>query len=206
MGWPTFVQRHDRLDHAAVNAHLSRLEAEARDALRRERFAEDQMRVVRTADMRYFGQAWEVRVDLPHGDMDPTTAAETAKRFHDAHERRFGYSYRDVRESGVGRHVVEWVNLRVTGVGPIRRPRFPSRPRGDGRSERALTGRRPVRFDGARTECAVYEREQLQPGDAIVGPAIVEEYGSTTVVFPGLRADVDRFGNLLLTRAQGTGA
>jgi N-methylhydantoinase A len=199
----TFVQRHDRLDHAAVNAHLVRLEGLAREALRRERFAEDQMRFVRTADMRYFGQAWEVRVDLPPGAMDATSAAETVKRFHDAHEKRFGYSYREVREPGVGRHVVEWVNLRVTGVGPIGRPRFPERPHGDGRSERALVERRPVRFDGARTDCAVYARDRLQPGDAVVGPAIVEEYGSTTVVFPGLRADVDRFGNLLLTRASG---
>jgi len=197
----TFVQRHDGLDYAAVNAHLGRLEALAREALRREGFAEEAMRLLRTADLRYFGQAWEVRVDLPPGAMDPTHGAETVKRFHDAHEKRFGYSYRDVGDPGGERHVVEWVNLRVTGVGPIRRPRFPERPRGDGRVQRALTGRRTVRFDGQSVECAVYARERLRPADVIIGPAIVEEYGATTVVFPGLRAEVDRFGNLLLTRA-----
>lgn len=126
---------------------------------------------------------------------------ETAKRFHDAHEKRFGYSYRDVREAAVGRDVVEWVNLRVTGVGPSQRPRFREWPHGDGRPARALTGQRAVRFDGRALECPVYTRDRLQPGDALTGPAIVEEYGSTTVVFPGLRADVDRFGNLLLARA-----
>ncbi len=197
----TCVQRHDRLDYAAVNAHLARLDALAREALHREGFAEEAMRLFRTADLRYFGQAWEVRVDLPPGAMDPTHGAETVKRFHDAHEKRFGYSYRDVGDSGGERHVVEWVNLRVTGVGPIRRPRFPERPRGDGRVQRALTGRRAVRFDGRSVECAVYARERLRPGDVVTGPAIVEEYGATTVVFPGLRAEVDRFGNLLLTRA-----
>ncbi|PYO35372.1 MAG: 5-oxoprolinase [Candidatus Rokuibacteriota bacterium] len=198
----TFVQRHDGLDYAAVNAHLARLEALAREALHREGFAEEAMRLVRTADLRYFGQAWEVRVDLPPGPMDPAHGAETVKRFHDAHEKRFGYSYRDVGDPGAGRHVVEWVNLRVTGVGPIRRPRFPERPRGDGRVQRALTGRRTVRFDGQSVECAVYARERLRPGDVITEPSIVEEYGATTVVFPGLRAEVDRFGNLLLTRAR----
>ena len=196
----TFVQRHDRLDYAAVNTHLARLDTLAREALRREGFAEEAMRLFRTADLRYFGQAWEVRVDLPPGAMDPTHGAETVKRFHDAHEKRFGYSYRDVGDPGGERHVVEWVNLRVTGVGPIRRPRFPERPRGDGRVQRALTGRRAVRFEGQSVECAVYARERLRAGDVVTGPAIVEEYGATTVVFPGLRAEVDRFGNLLLTR------
>jgi N-methylhydantoinase A len=196
----TFVQRHDRLDYAAVNAHFGRLEALAREALRHEGFGESAMRLFRTADLRYFGQACEVRVDLPSGDMDPTQGAETVKRFHGAHEKRFGYSYCDVHGTAPARHVVEWVNLRVTGVGPIRRPRFPERPRGDGRVERAFTERRPVHFDGHRTECAVYGRDRLLPADVIVGPAIVEEYGATTVVFPGLRAEVDRFGNLLLTR------
>ncbi|HMH51318.1 MAG TPA: hypothetical protein VK548_13860, partial [Candidatus Acidoferrum sp.] len=129
-----------------------------------------------------------------------TALAETAKRFHDTHDKRFGYSYRDVG-GAVGRHVVEWVNLRVTGTGPIRRPRFPELPPGDGRPERALTAHRDVRFDGRSTACAIYARDRLQPGDVVNGPAIVEEYGSTTVVFPGLRAEVDRFGNLLLTRA-----
>jgi N-methylhydantoinase A len=195
----TFVQRHDRVDHATLDAHLSRLESLAREALRREGFAEDEMRFQRTADMRYFGQAWEVRVDLPPGDIDATAAAETAKRFHDAHEKRFGYSYRDVH-GAVGRHVVEWVNLRVTGVGPIRRPRLREWPAGDGRPERALTGRRPVRFDGRSADCPIYSRDRLQPGDRLDGPAIIEEYGSTTVVFPTLRAEVDRFGNVLLTR------
>src|SRR5262245_13249119 len=196
----TFVHRHDRLDHAAVNAHLDRLEALAREALRREGFTESAMQFQRTADLRYFGQAWEVRVDLPAGSIDDARAAEIAARFHDAHEKRFGYSYRDVRDSGPGRHVVEWVNLRVTGIGPIRRPQIPERPMGDGRVERARTGRRPVRFDGQSIDCSVYARDNLQPGDLITEPAIVEEYGATTVVFPGLSAEVDRFGNLLLTR------
>src|SRR5262249_55028974 len=149
------------------------------------------MALHRTADLRYFGQAWEVRVDLPPGPMDAAQGAETIKRFHDAHEKRFGYSYRDVSDPAAGRHVVEWVNVRVAGIGPIRRPRFHGRPGGDGRIERALTGRRAVRFDGEHVECPVYARDRLSPGDVLSGPAIVEEYGATTVVFPTLRAEVD---------------
>ena len=52
-------------------------------------------RLVRLADLRYFGQAWEVTVELPPGAIDAARAAETVERFHAAHEKRYGYSYRD---------------------------------------------------------------------------------------------------------------
>jgi N-methylhydantoinase A len=203
----TFVQRHDRLDHDALNAHLARLQGLARAALEREGFPPDRMRFVRTADMRYFGQAWEVRVDLPPGHLDAMGGAEAAKRFHDAHEKRFGYSYRDAGTAGHpdgaarGRHPIEWVNLRVTGIGPIAQPRFPEAPCGDGRAERALTGRRSVRVAGRAHDCPIFDRARLESGDTLPGPAVVEEYGATTVVFPGLVARVDRLGNLVLRRA-----
>src|SRR5262249_17504840 len=116
----TFVQRHDRLDHAAVNTHLARLEALARAALASEGFSEHEMRIERSADLRYFGQAWEVAVELPVGTIDVQSAAIAADRFHEAHERRYGYSYRGARGHGsTGRQAIEWVNLRVTGIGPI---------------------------------------------------------------------------------------
>jgi N-methylhydantoinase A len=198
----TFVQRHDRLDCAAVNAHLARLEALARAALGAEGFAEHEIRVARSADLRYFGQAWEVSVELPPGEIDTRGAAIAAERFHDAHEQRYGYSYRRASESGTtGRQTLEWVNLRVTGIGPIARPKLRELPPGDGRPARALTGTRAVVFAGERRECPVYERTRIAPGDVMRGPAIVEEYGATTAVYPGQRIEADRFGNLILTRS-----
>jgi N-methylhydantoinase A len=197
----TFVQRQDRLDHAAVNAHLERLAALARDALRREGFRGDEMRFVRSADMRYFGQAWEVQVELPGGVLDDATAELVAARFHDAHEKRYGYSYR-----APGRQTIEWVNLRVTGIGPIERPKLRELAPGDGRTERALGGTREVVFDGHPHDCPVFDRSRLLPGDTLRGPAIVEEYGATTVVFPAQRIEVDHLGNLRLTRIDGATA
>jgi N-methylhydantoinase A len=197
----TFVQRHDRLDYAMVNTHLARLEALARAALAAEGFAEHQMRIERSADLRYFGQAWEVAVELPAGVIDERSASVAGERFHEAHEQRYGYSYRRSTDPGTtGRQTMEWVNLRVTGIGPIARPRLREFPTGDGHLARALTGKRTVVFDEKSVECPVYERTRLAPGDTLNGPAIVEEYGATTVVYPGQRIVADRFGNLILTR------
>ncbi|WP_329258200.1 hydantoinase/oxoprolinase family protein [Actinoallomurus sp. NBC_01490] len=164
------------------------LEAEAGAALDRQGFAEH--RYVRSADLRYHGQAFEVRVPVGRADV-----AEVAARFHDEHERLYGYCHRG--------DPVEWVNLRVAGVGPIERPEPPVRPPGDGDPSRARTGARRVFFDDW-ADVPVYARERLEPGDVLTGPAVIEEFGSTLPLHPGFSARVDEHGNLVVTRWERT--
>ena len=59
---------------------------------------------------------------------------------------------------------------------------------------------RPVWFEGAFVECPIRAREELAPGMRLTGPAVVEEFGSTTVVRPGWRASVDPHRNLIMER------
>jgi N-methylhydantoinase A len=193
----TAVQRDDTLDLEPVNAMYVRLEEQARQALVAEGFADPEMQIVRSADMRYFGQAWEVRVEVPAGTLDRTAADVAVARFHTAHQQTYGYSYRDSADQRI-----EWVNFRVMGIGPIRRPVIRPRQRElAGGVERALAGSsRDVYFDTEFVETPIYDRSRLQPGDCLDGPAIIEEYGSTTVVFPRLTMRVDAFGNLILER------
>jgi N-methylhydantoinase A len=194
----TNVQRDDELDLQLVNATYARLEDKARLALAAEGFAPAEMSLVRAADMRYFGQAWEVRIEVPGGSVDRPAADVAIQRFHAAHQQTYGYSYAGRRDQRI-----EWVNLRVIGVGPLQRPVIEGLGRSiTGGVERARTGERAVYFDAGSVKTPIYAREQLQPGDCLEGPAIVEEFGSTTVVHPGLVARVDDFANLLLTRNQ----
>jgi N-methylhydantoinase A len=193
----TDVQGDHALDIARVSAGYVRLESQAREALAAEGFAADSMRVQRSADMRYFGQAWEVAVDVPSGVFDRATADVAVSRFHAAHQRTYGYSYADHPDQRI-----EWVNLRVTGVGPLHRPVVRACPRDlSGGAERALSAHRDVCFDDGLVQTPIYARERLQPGDDILGPAVIGEFGSTTVVLPGQRLRVDKFGNLVLERA-----
>src|SRR5262249_33709071 len=159
----TAVQRHARLDLAAVNGHLARLTAQATEALAREGVPESARRLVRLADLRYFGQAWEVTVELPSGVIDAARAAETVECFHVAHEKRYGYSYRDEHPGSAGaRQGAEWVNLRVVGMGLTGRPTPRASAAGDGRTERALTATRGVWFEGREIACPVYDRARLR--------------------------------------------
>ncbi len=193
----THVRRHDVLDLPEVDRVYADLEAHAAAALDREGFDHDSHAYLRSADLRYFGQAFEVRVGAPAGPVDANFAGRVVAAFHDAHERLYGYCYRD---DSSGSHTVEWVNLRVSGVGPITRPALPRLPTRDGDASGARTGTRRVRFD-EWIDTPTYARDRLLPGDVIDGPAVIEEFGSTIPVHPRYTVIVDPIANLTLARS-----
>jgi len=121
-----YVQTHvalaDQLDPAAVTAIFDALTEQAAAALAKEGFEAAEHQFVRTADLRYFGQAFEVRVPVLAGVLDPDAVAAT---FHAEHKALYGYDF-----SGDPTQQVEWVNLRVSGIGPIRRPEIRKHPDG----------------------------------------------------------------------------
>ncbi|HYU66439.1 MAG TPA: hydantoinase/oxoprolinase family protein, partial [Jatrophihabitantaceae bacterium] len=139
----TAVTRHGDLDLSAIESIFASLREQAAAALDREGFPRDQHRYARTADLRYFGQAFEVRVPLPDTPLDKAAANDVAGAFHDAHRALYGYDF-----AADPRQQVEWVNLRVSGIGPITRPELRELPARPGAAEVARTGTRPVCFDG----------------------------------------------------------
>ncbi|MEU1719551.1 hydantoinase/oxoprolinase family protein [Actinomadura sp. ATCC 39365] len=182
----TYVTRDLALKTAAQI--FQELEGQAAEALDREGF--DDPVYVRSADLRYYGQAFEVRVTAPAGPLDDDWTRTVIDAFHDAHEKLYGYAYRDDP-----RHGVEWVNLRVSGIGPITRPaiRRLDKP-GEG-----ATSVRPVHFEETR-DTPIHQRAALGPGATVQGPAVIEEYGSTIPVHPGFTAKVDEYGNVEIRR------
>jgi N-methylhydantoinase A len=192
----THVVKDTEVDLATLGAVYDALGSQATDALDREGFARADHQLVRTADLRYDGQAFEVRVPAPEGPVDTSLRETVVAAFHDEHEQLYGYAYRDASE----RHPVEWVNLRVTGVGPIRRPELQRLGAGDGDLGDADAGTRAVVFEGEAVITSVITRERLRAGDVVEGPAIVQEFGSTVPIHPGFTARVDDLANLVVTR------
>jgi N-methylhydantoinase A len=190
----TVVARHADLDLDRVRSVYADLEAQAQKALDGEGFGRGEQRMQRTADLRYVGQAFEVRVPVADGEIDRAVAEDVAQAFHAAHRQLYGYDF-----ATDPRQAVEWVNLRVSGIGPIRRPDIVALPAKDGGIERARTGSRRVFFDDW-VETPTYNRPDLAAGDVVTGPAIIEEFGSTVPVHPGFLVTVDAYGNLLLTK------
>jgi N-methylhydantoinase A len=189
----TLPQRNDYTDLEQISRLYALLEQRAVAGLERESFAVDRRQMLRQADLRYAGQAYEVRVDAPAGPVDAGFRAAVVASFHDTHDATYGYCYRDDPE-----HRVEWVNLRVSGIGSIAKPHLAKLDPADDAPERALTGRQHVRFGGRWHDAARYDRDGLRAGDEVTGPAVVTEFGSTVPLAPGFSAQVDSLGNLVI--------
>ena len=186
----TKVMHEATVDLATIATLYAGLEKDAVDTLERDGIERARIRIVREADIRYAGQSMEVRVPAPAGAVDALFLSGLIDAFHAAHLRTFGYNYS-------GQQKVELVNFCVSGFGLIERPDLPKLAAHSGATP-ARKSMRPVYFDGAFRDTPVYDRATLPPGLRLDGPAVVEEFGSTTVVFPGQHLDVDPHGILIV--------
>ncbi|NNL86154.1 MAG: hydantoinase/oxoprolinase family protein [Myxococcales bacterium] len=191
----TDVQREDRLDFGRVRAEIEGLEKRVSERLAEEGFQGESLALQHFVDMRYSAQAYEVRIPLTSG-VDGRVAEDSLKAaisdFHAAHHDLYGYSYE-------GRELVELVNIGVTGLGLLKRPQIPEGKGADRDPKAALRAEASVYFpQTGMVTCPRYTREALKPGNEIEGPAIIEQYDSTTVVNPEWRGRIDPWGTLVL--------
>jgi N-methylhydantoinase A len=145
-------------------------------------------------DLRYVGQEFWLQIPVTEAEIAAGDAAAIQNRFTQIHDDRFGHAAPD--------EPLELVNLRLTAVGARPRITFPELAAGGGAAQ---TGTRAIYLDSAAqpTTCAVYARERLAPEMTIEGPAVIEEYASTTVLFPGDRLRVAPTGELIVTVRRG---
>ena len=147
----------------------------------------------RSLDIRYRGQGYELNVAY-----DPQSPSLAIDDFHQLHRQRYGFC--DPQKP------VEIVNLRLrmTAAAPPYSPQETELIRNDGSN--ACYAERQVFFDGKPLLSKIYNRQALAPGAVIHGPAMITEYTSATVLPPGCHAQVDGFGNLVITIAEEAGA
>ncbi len=149
-------------------------------------------RVVRTADMRYAGQNYELSVPLPDGKIGSQCLAELAEGFAAIHRRLYGFANKD--------EPVQLVTFRVEATGVVPKARFSAGTLTGSDAAPPLTEYRPVwsQTAGAFAPCPVFDRDCLQPGNRLIGPAIVEQMDATTFVPDSMTAEVDIWCNLVL--------
>jgi N-methylhydantoinase A len=175
------------LDTAVLAGHLDRLESNARDALREEGVPPEHVRVLRSLDVRYRDQVWEVTIDVSDLGLDADAAEvrlQIEDRFHARHQQLFDFSQ-------PGRPC-ELVSMTLTVIGLT--PPLPVRAVEEaGPSAPVPSAERPVRFARSlpTVMTPVYAGAGLAPGAAFAGPAIVEEPNTTVVVPPGWDCRLD---------------
>jgi N-methylhydantoinase A len=184
----------DRVTPADVNEIFKRLAAQALEELRRDGFASDQIRIEHALDMRYAGQGYEIAIPCPQRPLQAADLPALRATFDQQHKTMFGHM--------AAEEPVEIVSYRMRGVGlvpPVALPRF--EPAGTTLQD-ALREKRSARFDGTESDCPVYQRERLDVGLSLTGPAILDQLDCTTVICPGQTARVDEWKNLIVTQAR----
>lgn len=190
----TTYQRLSKLDAASLQQRFEELEGQAREQLTEDGVSEDELVIERIVDARYLGQGYELRVDVDGGAVNDAWVAKLRADFHDIHEREYS---RRFEESDI-----EIPNIRVRGIGLMPALRTPEVEAGGESPEEALRLESDAWFliggELAQVPTRYYSREALKAGNRLVGPAIVNQYDTTTVIPPGISAYVDRFGNIVI--------
>ena len=165
---------------------MSRRHSRRAEVLEREGFGPEAQRLQRSLDLRYRGQAFELNIPAASG------LEEIEDAFHREHRAVYGHENRAA--------TIELVNARLAAYGMVAKPASDRYRSASASMDEALIERRPAWFGGAPEDCPVWERERLPERARFAGPAIVEEFGATTVVLPGWAGAVDAHGNIVLER------
>jgi len=191
----TAPQRLDAADWTQINGLFGEMESEGRRILRGAEVPDGDVRIRRTAEMRYAGQGHEVEVELPSGTLDDGSLADITAAFEAAYRALYSRTPLGVP--------IEALNWRAVVSGPV--PEISvSGPRPGARvtaaAKPAPKGTRRAYFPEAKgyVDTPVYDRYALTPGAVLAGPAIIEERESTTVAGPGARITVDSRLTLIL--------
>jgi N-methylhydantoinase A len=153
----------------------------------------------RCAYLRHAGQGFEVKVDLPAGEIDEGYAANIAEAFNAVYERTYGYRDANAMIEGVDWQLVARVSNGRGGRGSFTLSGKPGRGR-DGPQKRAAYFPEVGDF----VDCNIVDRYAMSPGQTLIGPAVVEEAEATTVVLPGDVVTLSAHGNLIISIAGAT--
>jgi N-methylhydantoinase A len=178
---------------AQINEVFEDLRRDALGWIEREKIRVSEKRVIRSADIRYAGQSFEVTVDVSDIDFsDPRSASQLSREF----ARSYAAIYGQAHEGSP----LELINLRATAVGVTPKPtvRKIRETALSGEAARpAFARKRDIYLDGRYLEAAVYERGELTWGHMFSGPAIVEQYDTTAFIPPGFECRVDAYGMII---------
>jgi N-methylhydantoinase A len=177
-----------------INSVVDELVERCRRDLGKDGVTPERQKFQKLAECRYHGQGFELRAQLPAGKVTATNLAEVVAGFHHQHRLDYGYHFDDGE--------VELITVRVIGreeVAPLKVAPI-DEASGQSIADALLYSRKTTFDDGKTVETPRYDRGRLKAGHRIVGPAILIQHNSTTLLPPAYVAEVAEFGNLHIRR------
>lgn len=190
----TYLRIAEETPASELKETIETLIAQADEWLDGEGVDEDEKRFDLYADCRYYLQNIQIPCRFELEELEGESSAFLRGRFEEAHTQRYNFELPD--------SPLEIATLRVVGRGTIKGVSLAESTDGAGEDPSSAMARTDrVFFNGEWKETPLYERGKLNPGNVIEGPAVVVQDDTTTVIEPGYRGAVDRFGNILIEEA-----
>ena len=190
----TYLRTAEETPASELKTTIEGLIAEADEWLDGEGVGEEDKRFDLYADCRYHLQNIQIPCRFELNELTGEDSAFLRSRFEEAHRQRYNFELPD--------SPLEIATVRVVGRGTIKGVSLLESEDGASEDGSGLILRKErVYFGGEWVETPVHDRGGLRPGDNVDGPVIVVQDDTTTVIEPGYRGAVDRFGNILIEEA-----
>ena len=182
----------DDLDLKEINQLFSELIEQAKADLYSEGFRDEEIKIEPYLDLRYAGQGYELTVPCIMPPLKKEDLKIMRERFDTMHEQNSGHKAET--------EPVELVSLRLISLGLVPQAKLSPGKKTGRTVEQAKTGERKVFFgkEHGTLTTQIYNRERLEPGHKLSGPAIVEQLDTTTVIHPEQQATVDEYRNIII--------
>jgi len=179
------------LDLEELAENFMELQNSAITQLQKEGFTFDNITLLRSLDMRFKGQAYELNVELVSSEITNENLELTIEKFFEQYIKLYGHK--------PGIEIIEVVNIRLTAMGQLKN-NLNIRNRNETVEAVAVNpiGSRKIFFNGKFINSNIYDRDSIAIGGRINGPAVIEQLDTTIIIHPEQYAYSDMYGNLLI--------
>lgn len=183
------------IDHPRLSRLFEDMESELGGIFDQDGVPVEKRRMLREGELRYVGQGYELKVDFPDGALNEAALEQVWSAFHERHRAEYGHAFEGAP--------IEIVTVKVRGIGEVDKLGTPPEATTKGVATPVGQGRCVFRVDDKLQsfDTPYFERAALPVGQTLDGPAILLQTDSTTVVPPGWSFETDRFGNVVMNRA-----
>jgi len=187
----TYVTLLNEADSEKFTDYFHNMKQEGIELLKSEKIPENRIEYVYSLDIRYVKQYHEVNVEITDDELEKADFDSIAKKFHYQHNKLYGYSLEDEET------LIEFINLRLVCIGKTEKPQFQKEEYNGEDPKKARLNSRKIFLPVQRKfqDVDVFDGMGLKYGNKVVGPAIIEQVNTTTLVTSEYNILVDKYGS-----------
>jgi len=180
-----------------INKIFDKLVKQGNNKLSKEKIENDKREFILKIDARYLRQNYELQINLPKFPINKKILTEIKDKFHKEHENKYGYSDQE--------QPIEFINFRANAIGKTPTPTLIKKEIKENIGEPKPIEHRKVYYKkfGEYVKTPIYNRKDLNPGQKLIGPAIIEQMDTTILVKDSWNAKIDEYLNLTLVNRGG---